>query len=92
VGARDAAYCVFFLGILMPPVAEMVPRALAGAIAAMAPHSIGRSLVNLHGTPSSAEDRARPWPGETYARLLELKREFDPEDTFRFAHALIGAS
>jgi FAD/FMN-containing dehydrogenase len=92
VGARDAAYCLFFLGVLMPPVAELVPQALAAAVAAIAPHSNGRSFINLHGTPSSPEDRARPWPAETYARLLRLKREVDPEDTFRFAHSVPTAS
>jgi FAD/FMN-containing dehydrogenase len=92
VGARSAAYSLFFLGVLMPPVAEMVPQALAGAVATMAPHSNGRSFVNMHGTPSSARNRALPWPEETYRRLLRLKHQVDPEDTFRFAHSLTTVS
>jgi hypothetical protein len=92
VGARDAKYSLFFLGLLLPPVGELVPQALAAAVAAMAPHSNGRSFVNLHGTPSSLEDRARPWLAQTYTRLLQIKHEVDPEDTFRFAHPLTVAS
>jgi FAD/FMN-containing dehydrogenase len=92
VGARDAAYCLFFLGVLMPPVAELVPHALANAVATMAPHANGRTFINLHGTPSTTEDRARPWPAETYARLLRIKHEVDADSTFRFAHSLTVAS
>jgi hypothetical protein len=92
VGLRDAGYSLFFLGVLMPPVAELVPGALLDAVAAMAPHANGRSYINWHGTPSSTEDRARAWPAETYARLLRLKREVDADDTFRFAHSLTVAS
>jgi FAD/FMN-containing dehydrogenase len=92
VGLRDAGYSFFLLGVLMPPVAELVPAALADAAAVLAPHANGRSYINWHGTPSTAEDRARPWPAETYARLLQLKREVDAEGTFRFAHSLTVAS
>jgi hypothetical protein len=92
VGLRDAGYSFFLLGVLMPPVAELVPGALADAAAVLAPHANGRSYINWHGTPSTAEDRARPWPAETYARLLQLKREVDAEGTFRFAHSLTVAS
>jgi hypothetical protein len=49
VGARDATYSVFLLGALMPPIAAMVPGALAGGLARMAPFTTGRSFVNLAG-------------------------------------------
>jgi FAD/FMN-containing dehydrogenase len=91
VGARDALYCLFFLGVLMPPVAELVPQALATAAAVMAPHSNGRSFINMHGASGSADDLARPWPAQTYARLLRIKYEVDPEGTFRFAHQVPAA-
>ncbi len=88
VGARDAMYSVFLLGVLMPPVAEMVPAALVGITGALAEYTSGHTFVNFHGSPTSVEDRARPWPLETYNRLLEIKRRYDPTDAFRFGHSL----
>ncbi len=88
VGARDALYSLFFLGLMVPPVAEAVPGALVAAVAEMAPYTTGRTFVNLHGTPASEEDRARAWPQDTYRRLRAVKHRFDPEDRFRFAHSV----
>jgi FAD/FMN-containing dehydrogenase len=88
VGPRHASYCLFLIGALIPPVAEMVPGALTAAIAELAPYATGQTFVNLHGRPSSADDRARPWAAETYARLRQVKQAYDPSDVFRFAHPL----
>lgn len=85
VGPRDAGYCLHFIGALMPPVAELVPGALATAVAEMAPYTTGHAFVNLHGKPSSAEDRARPWAADTYARLMRVEQAYDPGSVFRFA-------
>jgi FAD/FMN-containing dehydrogenase len=88
VGPRDVGYCLFLIGALIPPVGEMVPGALTAAIAELAPYTTGQTFVNLHGTPSSAGDRARPWAAETHARLRQVKQAYDPTDLFRFAHPL----
>lgn len=63
-------------------------HALTAAIAELAPYTTGRTFVNLHGRPSSADDRARPWAAETHARLRRVKQAYDPSDVFRFAHPL----
>ncbi|MHB1432997.1 MAG: FAD-binding oxidoreductase [Streptosporangiaceae bacterium] len=86
VGLRDAAYCLFLLGALIPPVADLVPGALAAAVAELAPFTTGRTFVNMHGRPSSAADQARPWAADTYHRIMRVKRTYDPDDLFRFAH------
>lgn len=90
VGARGAGYCLFLLGVLMPPFAGLVPGELAAATAAMAPFANGHTFVNLHGTPGSAADRARPWPPETYQRLLRVREAYDPSGIFQFGHSLTG--
>ena len=90
VGPRDAAYCLFFLGALMPPVADAVPGALTAAVAEMAPYTTGRTFVNLHGRPFSPEDLARPWNADTYDRLMRIKRAYDPRNVFGFAHSASG--
>jgi len=86
VGLRSDGYFVFFLGALMPEIADIVPPALAGAAEALAPHANGRSFVNMHGAAKSDTDGARPWDAEQYASLANVKTSYDPDGRFRFAH------
>lgn len=86
VGVRDAAYSVFMVGIAMPGLAEAIPGALVAAEAEFAPYATGQSFVNIAGVSSSEEQRAKPWPAETYRRLLEVKGTYDPDDRFGFVH------
>jgi FAD/FMN-containing dehydrogenase len=88
VGGRDAAYTLFGVGALMPPVAEAVPGAIADLMAAGAPWSTGGSMVNFHGVPGDAGDRARPWPAQTFERLQRARATYDPGNLFRFGHAV----
>jgi hypothetical protein len=91
VGGRDAAYSLFMVGMMVPPVADLVPGALRGLVEAMEPFSTGRSLVNLHGEPGDEADRARPWAPEVLERLQRAKASFDPANLLRFGHALPAA-
>jgi len=86
--ARDAAYLLQTVGILAGPHAAAVPAAGAAAAAAMAPWSTGRTMVNLHGTPGDAADRARCWTPATHERLRRVKGRYDPIDLLRFGHAV----
>jgi FAD/FMN-containing dehydrogenase len=88
VGARDAAYLFQTIGMLAGPHAAEVGTATAAAQAAIAPHSNGRTMVNLHGTPGDDTDRARAWKPEHLHRLRELRARLDPTDMLRFGHAL----
>jgi FAD/FMN-containing dehydrogenase len=65
-----------------------VPAAVEAVIGGLAPYSTGGTLVNFHGIPGDAADRARPWPAETYTRLRQVKAAYDPADMFRFGHAI----
>jgi len=65
-----------------------VPGATAALQAALTPYSTGRTMVNLHGTPGDAADRARAWSPEVYARLREIARRHDPDNLLRFGHSI----
>lgn len=92
VGAREAAFSLTAVGMLAGPAAGAVQPALAGLSAALAPHTTGRTFVNLHGHPGDEPDRARAWAPEQYARLRRVKGRYDPGNTFRFGHAISPAS
>jgi FAD/FMN-containing dehydrogenase len=86
VGLRGDGYLVFFLGMMIPELAGIVPVAIAGACDAMAPHANGRSFVNLHGPVRSDADQRRPWSDEAAERLARIKQRHDPEGRFSFGH------
>lgn len=88
VGGRDAAFTLFGVGALMPPIADAVPDAIARLMEAAAPWSTGGSMVNFHGVPGDAADRARPWPRQTFERLQRARATYDPRNLFRFGHAI----
>jgi len=88
VGGRDAAYTLFGVGALMPPIADAVPGAIARLMEAGAPWSTGGTMVNFHGVPGDDADRARPWPHPTFERLQRARATYDPANLFRFGHAV----
>jgi FAD/FMN-containing dehydrogenase len=92
VTGRGARFSLSAIGMLAPQVAELVPGAMAALSDAMAPHSTGRTMVNLHGTPGDDADRARAWDEQTYARLCRARATYDPAGLFRFGHAVGAAS
>ncbi|MFI9819739.1 FAD-binding oxidoreductase [Streptomyces sp. NPDC052013] len=91
--ARDADYLLEAVAVLgAPPDAEAVERATAALHTAMSPYGTGRTMVNIHGTPGDAADRARAWTPETYTRLRRAKATYDPTDLLRFGHTVPPAS
>lgn len=89
VCARDAAHFLEAVAVLgAPPDAEAVERATASLHTAMAPYATGRTMVNIHGTPGDAADRARAWTPEVHDRLRRAKRTYDPSDLLRFGHTV----
>ena len=86
VGLRTDGFVVFLLGALMPPIAELVPGAIAGVRAALAPFTTGGTFVNLHGPVASDDDRRRPWSADVAGRLETLKDRLDPDGRFAFGH------
>ncbi|HET8616080.1 MAG TPA: FAD-binding oxidoreductase [Actinomycetales bacterium] len=88
VGAREATFSLYAVGVMAPPLAAVMPQAIEGLVEAMAPHCSERSFVNLFGTVRDDADRARCWSAETYARLQATKAAHDPMNRFRFGHAV----
>ena len=63
VSGRDAGWGLLAgIGVLMPPIAEQVPEAIAALLEALRPWATGYTMVNFHGHPGDATDRARAWP------------------------------
>ena len=89
VGGRDAACSLLGIGLLAPPVAELVPEGIATMLDAMRPWSTGFTMVNFHGHAGDATDRARAWPPEIYELITKAKRRYDPDNMMRFGHAVI---
>ncbi len=71
-----------------PQAAETVERAVRALCATMTPYGTGCTMVNIHGAPGNAADRARAWTPEVYARLCRAKHTYDPADLLRFGHTV----
>lgn len=83
VGGRDAAFNVYTVGALPPPLVDATPAAGRAVVEALAPWATGGTLINFHGC-----DTERPvdaWPAETRERLDALHDRHDPHGSFRFA-------
>jgi FAD/FMN-containing dehydrogenase len=87
VGGRDAAYHLSVIAVRTPDAATAAP-AVAAVLAAAQPWSSGRTLLNLHGVPADAADRARAWDPATYRRLADLRTQYDPHQVFRYGHLI----
>ena len=91
VCARDAGYLLEAVGVLAGPQAGAVEPATVHLYEAMAPYGTGRTMVNLHGTPGDADDRARAWTPEVYDRLQHAKSTYDPQNLLRYGHTVTPA-
>jgi FAD/FMN-containing dehydrogenase len=89
VSGRDAAWCVSALGVPVPPIAELVPAAVEQVLDALRPWATGYTMVNFHGRPGDATDRARAWPPDAYQAISRAKRRYDPDNMMRFGHAVL---
>lgn len=89
VSGRDARWSLLGIGVLAPPIAELVPAGIATLLDALRPWSTGLTMVNFHGHAGDATDRARAWPPEIYQRITKAKRRYDPNNMMRFGHAVI---
>ena len=89
VSGRDATWGLLGIGVLVPPVAELVPAGISALLDAMRPWATGYTQVNFHGRPGDATDRARAWPPEIYEVIKKAKRHYDPQNMLRFGHAVI---
>jgi FAD/FMN-containing dehydrogenase len=85
VPARDAAFSLFTLGALAPPVADAVPGALRAVRDALRPWAARGCLLTFLGE-ADAEAVSRNWEPAVWARLRAVKAAYDPTEVFRQGH------
>lgn len=88
VGARDAAFSFYMVGMAVPPLVELLPVAFDAVREDLRGASTGGTFVNLHGHFVDAEDRERPWGPTIRERLRKAKAELDPNNMFSFGHVV----
>jgi FAD/FMN-containing dehydrogenase len=81
VGGRGAA---FTLGVVggNPALFDKMPAAHARLVEDVRPWTAAESNINFMVRPSSAAQLATAWPADTFARLAEVRRRYDPDGVF----------
>ena len=90
VVGRDAAFALWVLGPMAPPLAEVVPAVGRAVVASVAPWALRGPLLNFLGEAHPA-DVAALWDDADRARLLAVKRRLDPTGVFGTGHVLPAA-
>ncbi len=88
VSGREGAFTLLALGVLSPGFEERVAEAGESVLEVMSAWSTGTSMLNWLGEASSPAEVARAWRPEVHQRLMSVKRAVDPDNVFRFGHAL----
>lgn len=89
VAGREAAYSIMLLGIRTPDTAAALAVHAERLGAELAPCGTGTALLNFLGDATDPAAVARAWRPQDHARLLAVKRRVDPDNIFRFGHALV---
>jgi FAD/FMN-containing dehydrogenase len=91
-GHRDASLLLEMVGVTPGPQAmEALQAHLARVRAQLRPHTTGGAYLNfLEGEEKAGRTKAA-FTAEGYARLQELKRQYDPQNLFRYGIDLIGS-
>jgi FAD/FMN-containing dehydrogenase len=88
VAGRDGAFSFWVLGPMFPGLDAIVPGIGYGLLAGMQEWATKGSLLNFLGDRTKKEHVAACWTPEVYARLCSIKKAVDPDNMFRFGHAL----
>ncbi len=89
VPGRTSPFLLFTITPAVPPLAEAGPRAVQALFDAVQSWRSTTNLPNFLGRSADPDAVAAAWPPETRARLLEVKRAWDPDNLFRLGHALL---
>jgi hypothetical protein len=90
VPGRSAPYLLFALAPDVPAVAPGAPAAVDSLFDAMAPWCSATTLPNFLGRLYDPIHVAGAWPAAERARLIDIKRAWDPANLFRVGHSLVG--
>jgi FAD/FMN-containing dehydrogenase len=81
-GNRDAAFMIHPIGCWEKPADDERHIAWVREVSeTMQPYKTGRVYLNLHG---DVDDVRAGYGDAKYARLVEIKRKYDPDNVFRF--------
>ncbi|MGN6600069.1 MAG: FAD-binding oxidoreductase [Actinomycetes bacterium] len=89
---RDAAWNVYAVGVLAPPIAAIVPGACAAVVGALEPWRSQGNLVHFLGDGLTDADVAACWDADSYARLAAVKAAVDPEQVMAFGYRILPAA
>jgi FAD/FMN-containing dehydrogenase len=81
VGGRGAAFTFGLVGA-NPALFEKMPAAHARIVEEVRPWTAAETNINFMVRPSSPAQLATAWPAETFARLAEVRRRYDPDGVF----------
>lgn len=87
VSGRGAGFHIFSAGLNLGPVAESTAAALDHFSAAVEPYRAG-SLINFAGPSDREPNPGAAWDPEVLGRLQATKAAYDPQNLFRFGHAV----
>ncbi|MDM7990153.1 FAD-binding oxidoreductase [Arthrobacter sp. zg-Y877] len=87
VSGRGAGFSLYSLGLNVPPVADATAAALDRLDAAVEPYTAG-ALINLRGHVRTEAGAQPAWDPEVLRRLQAAKATYDPQNLFRFGHAV----
>jgi FAD/FMN-containing dehydrogenase len=83
VGGRSSKYSLNLVGVPNPQLFEtVIPGAAAAFLGAVAPWISPESNVNFAPAFTSQEEFEAAWPTETFARLVEVRKKYDPKGLF----------
>jgi FAD/FMN-containing dehydrogenase len=88
VAGRDGQFFMFPVGLVLPELADVVPKVAEAVVRAVDPWATGGTLLNFSGCRRTAEQVRGVFPAESRDRLLAVKRAVDPDDMFRYGDAI----
>jgi hypothetical protein len=86
VGGRDASFALGYLGMNPEHFARVLPEASERLLDDIRPYIANETNINYVGKVESREELASAWPRDTYARLQEIRKKYDPSDVIGDAH------
>lgn len=89
VPGRDGAYSLVMLGVCSPGRRDELENSSAAILKAMAPWASQNTLANFLGSTTNPDQVRAAYPEPDRERLLTIKRIVDPQNMFRFGHALV---
>jgi hypothetical protein len=88
---RTSAFMLFAIAPDIPSLAQASPQAVQDLLDAVAPWRAEANLPNFLGRACDPASVTAAWPANDQARLLAIKRRWDPANLFRLGHALLPA-